>query len=67
MFPGNKKWNHQIQENKNLRKKKWFKTNVPQSVELDCRWTVAPFFGGYHSAYAFPQKASLGLTHIQEP
>ena len=42
------------------------KTNIPQSVELGYRQTVASFFGGHHSARAFPQKASLGLAYVQE-
>jgi hypothetical protein len=41
-------------------------TNVLQSVEHIFQRTVAPLFGGLHSARASPQKAPLGLTHIQE-
>jgi hypothetical protein len=38
----NKKIYYKIQVNNNLRKK-WLKTNIPQSVELDCQRTAAPF------------------------
>ena len=40
--------------------------NIPESVECDCQQTVAPLFGGLHSARASSQKASLGLAHVQE-
>jgi len=35
-------------------------TNMPQSVERDCRRTAALPFDGLHFAYVSPQKALLG-------
>jgi len=46
---------HQIQENNNLRKK-WLKTNIPQSAELSYPRIVAPLFSSPHFTYAFQQK-----------
>ena len=60
-----KKKIHQIQVNNNLGKK-WLKTNIPQSVELNYPRTVASFFGIHHSVYVVPLKAPLGFTHVQE-
>ena len=61
----NKKQIHQIQVNNNLRKK-GLKTNILQSVELRYLRTVAFLFGGHHFTRVFPQKAQLGLAHVQE-
>ena len=53
-----------IKENNNLWEKiSW--TNIPQSVEHGCWWTVVPLFGGLHSAHASPQRDPLGLAHVQ--
>jgi hypothetical protein len=40
--------------------------NIPQSVEHGCQRTVAPPFGGLHSARASLQTAPLGSAHVQE-
>ena len=40
---------------------------MTQNVELSYLQTVAPLFGGHHSAYVFQQKAQLVLDRIQEP
>jgi hypothetical protein len=47
--------------------KKWLKTNILRSVELDYPWTVTPLFDGHHSTHAFQQKALSGLPRVQEP
>jgi hypothetical protein len=47
-----------------MKKNGW--TNIPQSVERSCRWTVASPFGGLHPAHMLPQKALLGSAHVQE-
>jgi hypothetical protein len=43
---------------------KWL--TIPRSVERGCQQTVAPVFGGLHSACASLQTAPLGSAHVQE-
>jgi hypothetical protein len=45
-------------------KKKRLKTNISQSAVLGYQRTASFFFGGYHSVYAFQQKASSDLTRV---
>jgi len=40
--------------------------NIPRSVEHGCQRTVAPPFGGLHSARASLQTTPLGSAHVQE-
>jgi len=46
---------HQIQGNNKLRKK-WLKTNIPQSAELGYPRIVSPLFSSHHFIYVFQQK-----------
>jgi hypothetical protein len=50
MYPEKKKRSANSKNN-NLRKK-WLKTNIPQSTELGYPRVVALLFDGYHSAHA---------------
>ena len=58
------KSSNSIQENNNL----WNKM-VKQTYHkvLSVWWTVTPLFGSLHSVRASPQKAPLGLIHVQDP
>jgi hypothetical protein len=64
MHPGKKNKFIKFKEIITSEKKKWLRTNIPQSAELCYQRTAASFFGGYHSVYAFQQKGSSGLTRV---